>query len=101
MRFTDEMTEVLTRPIRRVDVVVIGDVVTVVLHRRRVERQEPDRVDAELLDVVELLGQSAKVADTVIIRVEVRLDVQLVDDRVFVPKRIVGERRCVLHLCRR
>ena len=50
------------------------------------------RVDAELLDVVELLDQAAKVADAVVVAVEERLDVQLVDDGVLVPERIVAAR---------
>ena len=58
--------------------------------RRRIERQQPDRVDAELLDVVELRGQAPEVADAVVVGVEEGLDVQLVDDRVFVPERVVG-----------
>ena len=63
------------------------------LQRRRIERQQPDRVDAEVLDVVELLRQAAEVADAVVVAVEERLDVQLVDDRVLVPERVVGRRR--------
>ena len=64
--------------------------------RRRIERQQPDRVDAEVLDVVELLRQPAEVADAVVVGVEERLDVQLVDDRVLVPvdiRRLASRRR--------
>ena len=43
------------RAVRRVDVGVVGDVVAVVAQRRRVERQQPERGDAEVLQVVELL----------------------------------------------
>ena len=45
-----------------VDRSIVGDVVAVVAQRRRVERQQPDRVDAERLDVFEVLGQPAEVA---------------------------------------
>jgi hypothetical protein len=41
-------------------------------------RQEPDDVDAELLHVVELLGQSIEVADPVAVGIVEGLDVQLV-----------------------
>ena len=101
MRFADKMTKILTRSVSRIDVVIIGDVIAVVAHRRWIERQQPDCIDAELLNVVELLGQSTKVADPVIVRIEERLDVELVDDRVLVPERVVGERRHVLQLRRR
>ena len=92
MRLGHERAEVLARPVVRMHVAVIGDVVAVVLERRRIERQQPHRVDAELLDVIELRGEPAEVADAVAVRVEERLDVQLVDDRVLVPERGVRQR---------
>src|SRR5258708_31762022 len=70
---------------------VLGDVVAIVAARRGIERQQPDRVDAELSDVVELLDQAGEIADAVVVAVEERFDVELVDDRVLVPQRIRGE----------
>src|SRR5579875_3513067 len=78
--------------IGRMDVLVVGDVVAVVAQRRGIERQQPQRRDPEILQVVELLPQAAEVADAVVIGIEEGLDVQLVDDRVLVPER-VGTRR--------
>src|SRR5579871_3649649 len=86
MRLAHEVAEVGARAVMRMDVVVARDVVAVVLERRGVEGQQPDRVDAEVLDVVELRGEALKVADAVVVRVEERLDVQLVDDDVLVPE---------------
>ena len=82
-----EMVEIGARSVGRVDVAVVGDVVAVVAQRRRVERQEPDRVDAEVLDVVELLAEPVEVAHAVVVRIEEGLDVELVDDGVLVPVR--------------
>jgi hypothetical protein len=42
---------------------VVGDIVATVLERGWVVRQEPDRRDAEVLEVVELLRQSGEIAD--------------------------------------
>ena len=42
----------------RVDVLVVGDVVAVVAQRRGIERQQPQRRDAEILQVIELAGVS-------------------------------------------
>jgi hypothetical protein len=67
---------------------VVGHVVAVVALRRGVERQQPDGVDAELLHMVEALGQAAEIPHAVAIGVGVGLDVQFVDDRILVPKRI-------------
>ena len=57
-------------PKSRVDVAVVGDVVAEVEHRRRVERREPDGVDAErrrcaVVQVVESAGDARQVADAV------------------------------------
>ena len=67
---------------------IVRDVVAVVSERRGIKRQQPDRVDAEILDVIELLNQPLEVADAVVVRIEERSDVQLVDDGVLVPVRI-------------
>ena len=85
----DERLEIVERAVARMDVPVVGDVVAVVLERRGEERQQPQAGDAEPLQVVELLRQAGEVADAVVVAVEERLDVRLVDDRVLVPERIV------------
>lgn len=91
VRFADEVAKIGARAVARVDVVIIGDVVPVVLQRRRIEGQKPERRHAEALQVIELLDQAREVADAVVIAVEEGLDVQLVDDRVLVPERVAGE----------
>src|SRR5262245_49240651 len=71
---------------------VVGNVVAIVLQGRRIERKKPYRRDAEILKVVEFGGESCKIADPVVVTVVKRADVQLVNDRVLVPERIVLER---------
>ncbi len=92
--FLDEALEILHGPEIGIDVAIVGDVVTVVAAGRGIERQQPQRGDAEVLQIAELLGQSGKIADAVIVAVGKGLDVQLIDDGVLVPKRIaLGVRR--------
>ena len=69
-----------------IDAAIVGDVVAVVLAGARIERQQPQRVDAEVLQIIELLGQAGEVADAVAVAVGERLDVKLIDDRVLVPE---------------
>src|SRR5690606_16382535 len=57
----------------------------------RVERQDPDRRDAEVLHIVELLDEPGEVPGPIGIAIEVGSDGNLVDDRVLVPVRIGGE----------
>src|SRR5947207_1001952 len=88
MRLAHKGFEVAHAAIGGMDVLVIGDVVAVVAQGRGIERQQPQRGDPEILQVVELARQPLEIADPVIVGVEERLDVQLIDDRVLVPERI-------------
>ncbi len=76
----DEVADVVDRAVVGLDREEVGDVVAAVAQRRAVERQHPDAVDAEPLQVVELLDQPAEVARAVAVRVEERARVDLVED---------------------
>src|ERR1700682_672407 len=88
VRGREERLKILERAEVRIDVVIISDVVTVIAQWRRIERQEPDRGDAEFLQIIEFLDQSAQIADAVTVTVMKSFNMQLIDDRVFVPKRV-------------
>ena len=90
VRLPQEQAEVAQVAVRGVDAHVAGDVVAVVLQRRGVEGQEPERGDPQVVEVVQLRGQAAEVAHAVALAVVERADVQLVDDRVLVPVPLVG-----------
>jgi len=81
--------KVVERAVLRVHVLVLGNVVAIVTQRRRVERHQPDGVDAQRLHVVELGSHTLEVAHTIVVGVEKRLDVELVDHRVAIPLGIV------------
>ena len=91
VRLLDEDAEVLDRSVVGVDLVEVGDVVAAVSERRRIERQQPDAVDAEPLQVVELLRSPRKSPDAVVVRVEERARVDLVEDRRLEPERLALE----------
>ncbi len=86
----EELLEVVERAVGGVDVDVVGDVVAVVAQGRGEEGQEPEAGDAEVLEVVEAGDQAGEVADAVAVGVLEGADVQLIDDRVFVPERVGG-----------
>ena len=52
--------EVLQRAVGRMDARVIGDVVAVVSQRRGIKGQQPERGDAEVLQVIEFFGKPRK-----------------------------------------
>jgi len=88
VRLAHEVAEVAPAAVVGVDVAVVGDVVAVVAQRRRVERQQPEGVHPQVLDVVEAAGEPFEIAGAIVVGVEERLDVELVDDGVLVPERI-------------
>ena len=87
----DERAHVREVAVGRVHRRVVGDVIAVIEQRRRIEGQQPDRRDAQVLKIVQLFGQPAEVADAVVVAVGEGADVQLVDDRVLVPERVSRE----------
>ena len=68
VRALDQRVEVGERAEHRIDVAIIGDVVAEVAHRRGEEGRQPDRVDAEARDIIELRGDARQVADAVAVR---------------------------------
>ena len=70
----------------RIDVAVVGDVVAEVGHRRAEDRRQPDRVDAEIDEVVEAVDDPGQVADAVAVRVLERARIDLVDDAGLPPR---------------
>ena len=85
--------EVVQRAVARMNGGVIRDVVAVIAQRRRIKRQQPDGVGAQLLKIIEALRQPDKITDTVAIAVAKSAHVQLVNDRVFVPQVVFLQRQ--------
>ncbi len=57
-------------PEARIDVQIISYVITTIGHRRRVERRDPDRVNAEdLSQIVQALNDPGQVADAISIAI--------------------------------
>ena len=59
---------------------VVADVVAVVVHRRAVDRGQPDHVHAETVQVVDVADDAAQVADAVAVGVGEAAGIDLVDD---------------------
>jgi hypothetical protein len=91
VRRLDEVLEVVDVPVVGVDRVEVGDVVAAVAQRARVHRQQPDAVDPEPLQVVELLLDPAEVTRPVVVRVEEPARVDLVEDGALEPQRVALE----------
>ncbi len=92
-----EMPEVAQVAVGRVDLPVVRDVVSVVAQRRRVEGQQPQGGDAEVLEVVELLDEPLEVPDAVAVAVVEGTYVGLVEDAVLVPQGLRLRARDDLH----
>ena len=84
-RGPDHLGEVARRAEPAVDAVEVGDVVAVVALFTRVERHQPQAAHAQPREVVEPVGQALEVAAAVAVRVQERLDVEAVDNRVLPP----------------
>src|SRR5260370_896862 len=83
-----KLPEILQCSIAGMDCVVIGNVVAIVAQRRGEEWHEPYRADPQFLEVVELRFKPLKITDAITVAVVESADVDLIDDRVLVPKHI-------------
>ncbi len=90
VRLGDQRIEVGERAEDRIDVAIIRDVVAEVAHRRLEEGREPDRIDAEARDMIEMRGDAGQVADPVAIRVREAARIDLVDDCALPPGLVLG-----------
>src|SRR5204862_1816957 len=97
MRRIEKCSEIVKRPKVWINVETIGDVVSVIPQRRRIEGQEPNGGNAELLEIIQLLHQAAEVAHPVAVSVAKCFDVPLVDDRVLIPNRTASATVQILH----
>ena len=78
----DERIHILHRAEARIDGAVVRDIVAVVLLRRDEERSQPEEVDAELPQIVELGGDAIQIAESVAVRIVEGFRIDLVNDLV-------------------
>ena len=88
VRLLDQLHHVAQRAVLGQHGEEVADVVAAVAQRRLVEGQEPDAVDAEPLQVVELVDEAPQVAGAVVVGVGETADEHLVEDGALVPARI-------------
>ncbi len=85
MGLSQKRLEVAQRSVRGVDTGVVRNIVAVVFERRGVERQQPEGAHAQVLEIIQLLHEPAKVPDAIVVAIVEGADVNLIDDRVLVP----------------
>jgi hypothetical protein len=96
VRFLHKLPKIGQRPVVGMDPGKVGDVVAVVLEGGGIERQQPQAGDAEVVQIIQLRRQAAKIPPAIPVTVGKGPDVQLVEDGVFIPIRIRCLHRCVL-----
>ena len=90
-RFRNQAVHVVEAAEDRVDILIIGDIVTVIFLRGTVNRGEPDGVDAQVLQIVQMFDDTRNITDTVSVGILKSLRVDLIDDCFFPP--------FVVHVC--
>jgi hypothetical protein len=79
-RRREHAVELPERAEHRIDVLVVRHVIAEVVHRRGVDRRQPERVHAEPGEVVEPLLDPFQVTYAVAVRVLERARIDLIDD---------------------
>ena len=81
-----EFDKIAQRAIAWIDVVVVRDVVAAIAIRGGLERHQPDRRDAQAMQIVEAPREALKVSNAVAVRIHEGRDRETVDDSVLVPE---------------
>src|SRR4051794_15267344 len=91
VRLLEKGLEILEGSVNGVDGVIVCNVITIVLERRRIKWQQPNRGNSKLLQIIELFGEPAEIADAIRIAVMKGTDVRFIDDGIFIPKRVAAQ----------
>src|SRR5258705_5905080 len=81
----DQRVEIGQAAERWIDVAIVCDVVAEIRHGRDVERRNPDTVDAERRDVIELLDDARQIADAIAVAILKAPGIDLINDGVSPP----------------
>jgi len=79
MRFINEAVETFERAEDRINPAVIRDIVTEVMHGRRIDRRNPDRIDSEPNEIIEPLPDTIEIAYAIPVRILKGPRVDLID----------------------
>lgn len=99
VRFGDQCLRLVEGSVGRLDVAVVGDVVTCVGHRRGIPRVDPDGINSELRHIGQPHPQPVDVTDAVAVTVGEAADVDLVDDGGLPPGRYDGNHGTPRGIC--
>ena len=82
MHFGDQAVHIFHRAVLRRNAPIVGNVVSVVMTRAFVARTEPECIDTEILQIVQLFDDARDVSDAVPIRIFEAFRIDLVDDHI-------------------
>ena len=84
----------------RIDVLIIGNIVTIVILGRLKHRRQPDGIHAQALDVIQLLGNAPDIAQAVTVGVTETAGIDLINNGLLPPFCILCHKRITLFLKR-
>ena len=84
-----ELDKIAQGAVARIDSIVVRDIVAVIFQGRGVKRQQPDGRYPKVSQIIQLCRQSWKITDTVAIAVQESTHVDFINDRIFIPNRVV------------
>src|SRR3954467_8577858 len=85
MEFGNELIEISERTEDRIDARVVRNIVAEVRHGRGIDWREPNRIDAEPIEIIEARNDSRQISDAVAAGVLKRARVDLVNDPLLPP----------------
>src|SRR5689334_4407291 len=85
VRLLQKLFKIGKRSIIRMDIAVFGYIKAIIFQGRRKEWQQPDGVDSQIIEVVELLNQPLKIANAIAVPIKEGPHGYLINDRILKP----------------
>src|SRR5258707_13929654 len=89
MNLREQAIEVLHRSENWINPAIVRNVVSEIRHGRRVDRRKPDRVDAQLHQVIKALQNSVQITNAVAITILKRTRVDFINNAILPPSQLL------------
>ena len=88
LRFRNQFIHILQLTENRINILIIGDIITIIILRRTKYRRQPNRINSQLLQIRELLYNPLKISYSIRIAVIKASGINLINNRLLPPFRL-------------
>ena len=88
LRFRNQLIHILQLTENRINILIIGDIITIIILRRTEYRRQPNRINSQILQIRKLLYNPLKISYSIRIAVIKASGINLINNRLLPPFRL-------------